>query len=57
MLPPHDLILAQVTDIGDTRLTTGFENHPANMCVPETIVRIVGIEIGIGVPMMSTVTS
>ena len=31
VLPPDDLILAQVADISDTRLAAGLDEHPADV--------------------------
>ena len=57
VLPPNDLVPAQVTNVGDTGLATGLDEHPADMRPPETEVRIVGIERGVGVAVMRTVTT
>jgi hypothetical protein len=57
VLPPDDFVLAQVTDIGNTRLATWLEEHPANMSMPEAFMSVVGIEFGIGVSVVSTVAS
>ena len=56
MLPPHNLVLAQVADVGDAGLTARFEKHPTNMGVPETLVSVVWIQVGIGVTVVGTVT-
>jgi len=31
VLESDDLILAEITDIGNARLSTGFDHHPANV--------------------------
>ena len=31
VLPPDDLVLVQVTDIGDTRLATRLDEHPSHV--------------------------
>jgi len=47
----------QVGDIGYTNCSTRFEEHPTNVRIEETLVSVVGIQIGVGVAMMSSVTS
>lgn len=55
MLPPHDFILAQIADVGNTGLASGFEKHPANVGVPESLVSIVWVQVGVSVPVVGTV--
>ena len=31
VLPPDDLVLAQVTDVGNSRLVLGLDDHPAQV--------------------------
>lgn len=57
VLPPNNRVLAQVADVGDTGLAAGFHQHPANVGVEETFVGVVGIQFGVGVTMMSAVTT
>lgn len=57
VLPLDDLILAQVTNIRHAGLVAGLEDHPANVRVPEALVGVVRVEVGVGVPMVSTVTA
>ena len=57
MLPPHNLVLAQITDVGYAWLAAGFEKHPADVGVPEALVSVVWIQISVGVTVVSTVAS
>jgi len=57
VLPPNDLVASQVGDIGGSDLGSWLEDHPSDMSPPETFVSRVRIKLGVGVPMMSTVTS
>lgn len=57
VLPDNDLVLAQVTNIGDSRFPPRLNNHPSNVRPKETLVGRVGIEIGVGVAMVSSVAS
>jgi hypothetical protein len=52
VLPAYDAVLCQVGNIGGTRLTTAFEDHPACVRPPETLVSRVGVEIGVGVSVV-----
>lgn len=55
VLPPDDRVLAQVTDIGNAHLDTWLEDHPADVRPPEALMRVVGVEVGVGVTVVSTV--
>lgn len=57
VLPPDNLVLAQVRDVGDTGLAAGLENHPANVCPPESSVRIIRIEVRVRVAVVRAVTT
>ena len=57
VLPPNDLVPAQVTNVGDTGLAAGLDEHPTDMRPPETEVRIVGIERGVGVAVVRAVAT
>ena len=57
VLPPDDLVLVQVTDIGDTRLAAGLDEHPADVGPPEAIVGIVWIEGRVGVAVVRAVAA
>lgn len=57
VLPPDNLVLAQVTDVSDTRLATRLNDHPANVRPPETQMRVVRVELGVGVSVVRTVTT
>ena len=55
VLPPDNVALAEITDVGDTRLAAWLDNHPADMRPPETLVGVVRIKFGVGVPMVGAV--
>ena len=57
MLPSYNGVFCKVTYIGNTRLATGFEHHPADVGVEETLVGIVRIQFGIGIPVVSTMAT
>jgi len=57
VLPPHDGALAQVADVCDTRLAAGLHEHPAHMRIPETLVGIIWVEVGVGITMVCPVSS
>lgn len=57
VLPSDNLVARQVGDVGDTDLGSRFEDHPADMSPPETLVSRVRVKLGVGVPMMRTMTS
>ena len=57
VLPPHNRVLAQVTNVGNANLVSWLENHPAHMCPKETTVCVVRVELGVGVAVVSTVSA
>ncbi len=57
VLPLDDSVLVQVSDVGDTRLATGLDEHPANMRIEKATVSIVRVKVSVGVAMMGTVTT
>ena len=57
VLPPDDLILAQVADISDTRLTAGLDKHPADVGPPEALVSVVRVERRVGVAVVRAVAA
>ena len=57
MLPLDDGILVQVAHVSNSGLATRLKEHPTNVGVEETFVGGVGIKVGVGVPMMSTMTA
>lgn len=57
VLPSHDGVLAKVANVRNTDLVTGLEDHPAHVCPPETAVCVVGVELGVGVSVVSTVSA
>jgi len=56
VLPPYNLILAQITNVRGAGFTTGFEKHPTEMRVPEALVSVVWVQVGVGVTVVGTVT-
>jgi len=57
MLPTDDGVAGEIGDISDTGLATGMEDHPTNMGPDEPVMGTIGIEVGVSVTMMSTVTA
>jgi len=57
VLPSDDLVLGQIRDVGDTDLASRLDNHPSDVCPPETLVSRVGVELGVGVSVVCSVTS
>jgi len=57
VLPPDDLRSSQVGDIGDTDLGSRLEDHPTDVSPPEPFVGRVRVEVGVGVTVVSSVSS
>lgn len=57
VLPLDDLVVGQVRDVGDSRLATGLEDHPSDVSPKETALSRVGVEIGVGVAVVSAVAA
>lgn len=57
VLPPHDGALAQIADVRHTGPTARLQKHPTYMRVPETLMGIVRVEVGVGIAMVRPVTS
>lgn len=57
VLPLHDFALAQVADISNTGTVAGLDKHPPNVREKEALVRIVRIEVCVGIAVMCTVTT
>jgi hypothetical protein len=57
VLPADDPVLAEVADVGDTRLATGLDEHPTHVRPPETLVSRVRVKVGVGVAVVGTVTT
>jgi len=55
VLPPHNLVLAQIADVGDAGLTTWFEEHPTDVGKPEALVSVVRVQVGVSVTVVGTV--
>ena len=52
VLEAHDRVLGEVRDVRDTRAAAGLDEHPADVAVPEALVRVVRVEVGVGVAMV-----
>lgn len=57
MLPSDDLALAQITDVRDPELAAGLHEHPADVRPPEALVRVVRVELRVGVAVVRTVST
>lgn len=57
MLPPDDLGSSQVRDVGNTDLGSRLEDHPTDVSPPEPFVSRVRVEVGVGVTVVSSVSS
>ncbi len=57
VLPPDDLVLAQVADVGDTELAAGLDEHPADMGPEEALICVVGVERRIRITVVRAVTT
>ena len=57
VLPDDDGILGKIGDVGDSRLSSRLEDHPSNVRPEQTLVRGVGIEFGVGVSVMRSMSS
>jgi hypothetical protein len=57
VLPPDDLVLAEVADVRDPRLAARLEDHPTNVGVPEAFVGVVRVKVGVGVAMVGAMTA
>lgn len=57
VLPPNDLALAQVADVGNTGLVAGLDEHPADVGEEESLVRVVRIKVRVGVTMVGAVAT
>jgi len=57
VLPPDNLVLGQVANVGDTGIATRLENHPADVRPEKTPVCAVRIEVGVGIPMVGAMSA
>ena len=57
VLPPHDLALAQVADIGNTGPTARLDEHPPDMREEEALVRVVRVELRVRVAVVRAVAA
>jgi hypothetical protein len=57
MLPSHNGIPLQIADVRDAWPSSVLDDHPTNVGPPKSMLGSVGIEIGVGVAVMSTVTT
>lgn len=56
MLPANDLVLAQVANVGDSRLAARLHHHPPHVGPEKTLVRRVRVEIRVCVPVVRAVS-
>lgn len=57
VLPPDNLVLAQVADVGNTELTARLDEHPTDVRPEEALVCVVGVECRIRIAMVRAVTT
>lgn len=57
VLPPDNLVLAQVADVGNTELAAGLNEHPADVGPEEALICVVGVERRIRIAMVRAVTT
>jgi hypothetical protein len=57
VLPLDDLVGGKVRNVGNTGTATGLDYHPAHMRPPETLLRRVGVEVGVGVAVVGAVAA
>lgn len=57
MLEFDDIVPAEVTDIGNARLSTGFDQHPTDVTPVKAFVSVVRVELSVSIPVVSSVTT
>ena len=57
VLPSDDLIPRKIRNIGNSDLASRLDDHPADVSPPETLMSRVGVKFGVGVAVMSSMTS
>lgn len=57
VLELDDRVLCQVADIGNTWLATWLEHHPADMRPEKAVVGSIGVEISVGITVVSAVST
>ena len=57
VLPPHDLVLAEIADVSNAGFATGLDEHPANVREEEALMRIVWVQGRVGVTVVCAVTA
>ena len=57
VLPPHDLILAEIADVRNTRLATRLDKHPTDVGEEEALVRVVRVQGRVGIAVVRAVTA
>ena len=57
VLPLDDLVSRQVGNVGDSNLSSGLDDHPSDVGPPETFMGRVRVELGVGVSVVSSVSS
>ena len=57
VLPLHDGVVSQITDVRRTGLPPRLKKHPSHMRVKKTLVCVVWIEVRVCVPVMRAMTT
>jgi hypothetical protein len=57
VLPANDGVLRKVANIRDSWLPSGLNHHPTDMGVEKTAMSIVRVKVGVGVTVVSSMTS
>lgn len=57
VLPADNGVLAEVANIRNTWLATGPDQHPPDVGVEKSTVGVVGVEVGVGVAVVGSVTA
>ena len=57
VLPPHDLVLAEIADVRNTRLATRLDEHPTDVREEEALVRVVRVQGRVGISVVRAVTA
>lgn len=57
VLPFDNSVPGQIRDIRYSNLSSGFNNHPSDVCPPEALVSRVRVELGVGISVVCSVTS
>jgi hypothetical protein len=57
VLPSNDLVSSQVRNICNSDLSSWLDDHPPNVCPPETFVGGVWVQLGVGISVVRSVSS